>query len=253
MGTIVKFTLTLFFGFQSLVLPCQKADQFNSRFKVAVVGLEELDLKTGDLVLFQSSVYEGVLVEIGTLSNITHLAMVVKDPESSELWLTHSTDNEYFGARHDVINEASPRGGVIITHLEHSFFYMKERPEGFYKNIWIYPLNEDLVKRPDANEVIGFYEKNKHYKFETSLLRYFLTQFDLFLFGRDLFSLPRNDKSYCADYLAQLFKELGFPIENNQKPNDYTPGDICYMIAPLYHAPIHFTFVNGAYRFSREK
>jgi len=45
-----------------------------------------------------------------------------------------------------------------------------------------------------------------------------------------------------------MLTAFGFPVEQNQQPNEYTPADICYIISPLYHTPRLFTFLDGAYR-----
>lgn len=248
MDTILKCILTLYFGFQILVLPCQEPVPNISGFTESVTGLEELGLNTGDLLFFQSREFPGFLVQIASISNFTHVAMVVKDPDNGELWLTHSTDNDYRGFSFPARNENKSRDGVIMTRLQSSFFSTNDLRAGFYRKIWVYQLNEDLVKRPDAHKVIAFYEKNKHHQFETSLWRYFLCISDLYLLGKDFFSTKVGDKRFCSEYIFNLMTELAFPIDKNQQPNEHTPADICYLINPLYHSSRLFIFRDGAFR-----
>ncbi len=225
-----------------------KTEKLNGGLTEAVSGLETLDLETGDLLFFQNRVYQGVLVNLGTLSHITHVAMVVKDPVDGSLWLTHATDNTYNGTGIPVRNENKPRDGVIMTRLQSSFIYTTEKPTGFYKKIWVYQLDENRFKRPSAEQVMAFYEKNKHRRFETSSLRLFFSAYDLYLLGTDVIAYEENDNRICSEYVHELLTELQFPVEQNQQPNEYTPGDICYMITPLYQIPKLFTFRDGAFR-----
>jgi len=245
---IIKFSFLVYLSVQTLILSGQTPEQLNAEIKEVVIGLEDLDLQTGDLIFFQNRIIEGVLINIGTLSHLTHVAMVVKDPEDGSLWLTHATDNSYNGTGVPVRNEAKPRNGVIMTRLQSSFISTNDQPTGFYKKIWIYRLNEKRVKRPASDKVTDYYEKNKHLKFETNYLRFLFPAYDLYFFGKDLIAFEENDKRICSEYVHQLMIELGFPVEKNQQSNEYTPGDICYMITPIYRAPKLFTFRDGAYR-----
>ncbi len=248
MKAFLKYTFAVYLVFHTLVLPGLPQGNIDPGIKEAVVGLEELDLKTGDLLFFQNRVFEGVLVHLGTLSQITHVAMVVKDPKDGSLWLTHATDNTYNGSGVPVRNESKPRGGVIMTRLQSSFLSTSKEPFGFYKKIWVYQLNEDQVGRPSTERVTEFYEKNKHRSFETSVLRFFFSAYDMYIFGKDVIAYPENENRICSEYLHELLVEFQFPVEQNQQGNEYTPGDICYLITPLYHAPKLFTFRDGAYR-----
>lgn len=248
MNDIFKYTFAVYLVLQTLVLQGAHSGNVDPAINEAVVGLEELDLQTGDLLFFQNRVFEGVLVHIGTLSQLTHVAMVVKDPVDGTLWLTHATDNTYNGTGIPVRNEPKPRDGVIMTKLKSSFITTMKEPEGFYKKIWVYQLDENKVKRPDPEKINAFYEKNKHHRFETSSLRFFFSAYDLNLFGKDLIAFEENDNRICSEYIHELLTEFHFPVEHNQESHEYTPGDICYLITPLYHAPKLFTFREGAYR-----
>lgn len=249
MNILIEFSLVIIMGFYPVLASAQPTPvQLNNGPKEAVIGLEELDLETGDLLFFQNKIFQGVLVNLGTLSHITHVAMVVKDPVDGSLWLTHATDNNYNGTGIPVRNENKPRDGVIMTRIKSSFICTPEKPTGFYKKIWVYKMDENRFKRPAAEQVIAFYEKNKHRRFETSSLRFFFSAYDLILLGTDMIAYEENDNRICSEYVHELLTELQFPVEQNQQPNEYTPGDICYMITPLYQIPQLFTFRDGAYR-----
>jgi len=248
MKAILTLSITVCLGFQTLFLSAQHPGEFNAVSRGAVVGLDALDLKTGDLMFFQNTVIEGVIINLGTLSHLTHVAMVVKDPVDGSLWLTHATDNSYDdGVRIAARNESEPRDGVIMTRLQSCFQSKNEGESGFYKKIWVFKLNESLIKRPSSEEVLAFYEKNKHHRFETSELRFLFSAYDLNIFGKDWISFRKNENRICSEYVHQLLTELEFPVEQNQEHNEYTPGDICYIISPLYHQPALFTYREGAY------
>lgn len=211
-----------------------------------VEDLDSLNLKTGDILFFQSIVFESIMVQIGTMSPFTHSAMVVNDSDGT-LWLVHATGNDYKGKGASVRYEDKPRAGVILTRIEDSFLSTNKRKTGFYKRIWIRKLIEPRVKRPSTEDILNLYEKYKHIPFETSNYRFLLTAFDLRLFDKDLLSIEANKPIMCSEFIFKIMRELDFPISSKQAPNEHTPKDINRLIKHLYEQPLIYKFKNGMY------
>ncbi|RLD86571.1 MAG: hypothetical protein DRJ07_00425 [Bacteroidetes bacterium] len=218
----------------------------NHQFRL-VADLDSLDLKTGDILFFQSTVFDGIMVQIGTFSPYTHSAMVILDPNGT-LWLAHATGNDYKGKGAPVRYEDQPRAGVILTRIEDSFLSTNKRKTGFYEKIWIRKLNESKMKRPSTEDILHLYEKYKYLPFETSNFRFILTALDLRLFGKDLFSIAANKSIMCSEFLFKVLSELDFPINSKQTPNEHTPKDIYRLISHLYEQPLIYVFKNGMYQ-----
>ena len=219
----------------------------NSQFKTGLVNdLDNLDIETGDLVLFQSKTFNGIVTQIGTLSPYTHCAIVIKNPDGS-IWITHSTDNDYNGNRIPIIHESGGRPGIILTKLEDMFLSINGAKSGFYHHIWIRKFDESWAERPKREDILEYYENHKSFPFTKSALRFTLSAFDLKLFGYDLLSLPDDETYFCSEYVHKLLKELGYPIDKKQKDNEYTPKDI-RNLEPYYDMkPVVFQFKDGMY------
>lgn len=212
-----------------------------------VEDIDRLGLETGDLMLFQSKTFNGIMTQIGTMSPYTHCALVIRNPDGS-LWLTHSTDNDYYGNRIPVINELQGRPGVILTRLEDLFVSTDGGETGFYKTIRIRKFDDTWTERPDRKMLLELYEKYKKHKFTKSKLRFVLAALDFDLLGKDILSLPDDDTYFCSEYVHHLLIEAGYPVKNDQMGNEYTPRDI-RNLEPYYDSkPVVFKFENGMYR-----
>lgn len=234
-----------------LLLSAMLSGQNNKRIPVFMSGLvgdiDRLGLETGDLMLFQSKTFNGIMTQIGTLSPYTHCALVIRNPDGS-LWLTHSTDNDYYGNRIPVINELQGRPGVILTRLEDIFVSTDGGETGFYKTIRIRKFDDTWTERPDRKMLLELYEKYKKHKFTKSKLRFVLAALDFDLLGKDILSLPDDDTYFCSEYVHNLLIEAGYPVKNDQMGNEYTPWDIINL-EPYYDSkPVVFEFENGMYR-----
>jgi hypothetical protein len=229
------------------ILNAQDKKNFEKAVFGLVKGLEDLDLKTGDLVLFQSLTRDGIFTQIGTLSPYTHCALIIKNPDGS-LWITHSTDNLYAGERIPVINEEQGRSGVILTKMENSFLSDDNCKSGFYKHIWIRKFDESWAERPSREKLLGLYEKHKKYPFTISKIPFIFSAIDFSILGYDLLSIPDDESFFCSEYIHHILIEAGYAITDDQAKNEYTPKDI-RDLEPYYDAkPIVFIFENGIYR-----
>ena len=58
MNVLITYCLVIFMGFYPVLISAQPTtEKLNNGLKEAVIGLEELDLETGDLLFFQNKVY----------------------------------------------------------------------------------------------------------------------------------------------------------------------------------------------------
>lgn len=200
------------------------------------VLIDSLNVQTGDMVLFKSKHLASRLTQFGTFSPFSHCGMVVRD-ETDHLWITHATDNIYEDYRLPVKEEQSPRGGVILTRLEDSFFQ-----NGYYRKIFIYKLDDIHFKRPTKEQVLHIYEKYKHFPFEESPVRFTFASFDVALFGYDLLSFPEHEQIFCSEYQVHMLSELGLLTELTEAPNEYTPKDISNLVFYQYYTPTVFRY-----------
>ena len=211
-----------------------------------VKGLETLDLKTGDIALFQSLTFDGIMTQIGTFSPFTHSAIIIKNPDGT-LWLTHATDNDYNGDRIKVIGEDKGRPGVILTKMEDSFLSKDNGRSGFYRRIWIRRFDETWSKRPERDTLLKLYKKYKKNPFTTTKYPFILAALDFSLFGKDLLSLPDDATFICSEYVHRILRETGVPVSCYQKENEYTPKDIRNLEPYCNGKSIVFKFENGMY------
>ncbi|MBK7093778.1 MAG: hypothetical protein IPH57_01435 [Saprospiraceae bacterium] len=241
----------LFISAFTLLLSTVLAGQHDKNIPEFASGLVEdidwLDLETGDLLLFQSKTFNGIMTQIGTVSPYTHCALVIRNPDGS-LWLTHSTDNDYYGHKIPVINEPKGRSGIILTKLTDLFISTDGRETGFYKHIWIRKFDESWAERPSREKLLALYEKHKKYPFTKSKIPFIFSAIDFSILGYDLLSIPDDESFFCSEYLHHILKEAGYAITDDQAKNEYTPKDI-RDLEPYYDAKtIVFIFENGMYR-----
>ena len=249
----MKIKASIFFYFITVfsLFPSFVSSQNDTSSIAFISGLldnpESLGLETGDLLLFQSKTFNGIMTQIGTLSPYTHCAIVIKNNDGT-LWLTHSTDNDYHGHRIPVINEPNGRSGVVLTKLEDLFVSTDGGKTGFYTHIWIRKFDETWIKRPSEQLLLALYEKHRKSPFTKSKLRFILAALDFKLFEKDLLSLKNDETYFCSEYIHLLLEEAGIPITVDQKGNEYTPKDI-RNLEPYYDSnPIVYKFENGIYR-----
>ncbi len=236
------FKMWLVFGFIScLTVPAilgqgmiRNAPDDKDRFHSLLI--DSLHIETGDMVLFKSIHLASRLTQFGTFSPFSHCGMIMRDDEDN-LWITHATDNEYEGYQLQVKNEKTPRGGVIMTRLEDSFFQ-----NGYYPRIFIYKLDDKAYKRPTYEEVYALYQRYKEYKFEISPIRFILASFDLDVFDVDLLSLPDHPKIFCSEYQIYLLTDLGLLTDPLEAPNEYTPKDISNLVFYRGCNPVVFNY-----------
>lgn len=246
MNIVFRQVLILLLLIQASYMAGQNSsDSLKHQFGL-VNGLDTLGINTGDIVLFQSTTFDGTMTQIGTFSPFTHTAMVIKDQDGS-LWITHATDNVYDGVGIPVKYEEQSRGGVILTRLKDSFLTITGGKKGFYKRIWILKMDDSKMTRPTPDNVLKKYFANKENPFESSKWRFILTAIDLRISGKDLISLPDTEKVMCSEYIFILMHELAYPIKNKQAPNEYTPKNIKSLIKAYYHEPLEFNFKDGSY------
>lgn len=212
-----------------------------------VDGLKDLDLKTGDLVMFQSKVFLGKLIQLGTLSPYTHCALIIKNPDST-YYLVHATENDYNGYRIPVIGEDHGRPGVILTKLEDLFISIDNLKSGFYKHIRIIKMNDKKFNRPDRDTLLSLYQKYKKYRFPHEKSTFVYSSLDLNLFGKDLLSKNTENTFICSGLAADLLFNTKVIDEINEIRNEYTPMNIRRMKPYLDAKPIIFKFRDGKYR-----
>jgi len=246
---MIRFFRQLFlllFLFQvNAIFALNSTDSLKHQFGL-VDKLDTMELNTGDIVLFQSTSFEGKMTQIGTFSPFTHTAMILKEQDGS-IWITHATDNLYDGVGIQVKYEQKSRGGVILTRLKDSFLSITGGKKGFYKRIWIFRMDESKMQRPARDAFLKSYFLHKKDVFETSKWRFILSAFDLRIAGKDLFSLPDTEKVMCSEYIFILMKELNLPMSSKQLPNEITPKNIRREIKAYYHEPLQFDFSGGRY------
>jgi hypothetical protein len=248
----ILFTIS----FCSLLLSCktpalhQKGESKKVLFGL-VDDLDSLDLKTGDLAMFQSLTTNGILTQIGTIAPYTHCAIVIKN-EDGQLLLLHTTDNDFAGERMPVLGETEARNGVILTKFQNSFISTNSGKSGFYRRVWILPFDDSWATRPTNKDLFEMYEKNKKYPFTKSKVPFIFSAFDLSLFGHDFLSIPDDHTMFCSEFVHQILKELKIPVTDDQKGNEYTPKDIRNLEPYQTATPIIFKFKNGRYRFKNE-
>lgn len=239
--------IVLWIIFQSGVAITAQNSDASLRYRFGLVEhLDTLDLKTGDIFLFQSMTFNGRMIQLGSCAPFTHVAMVIKNPDGT-YWITHSTDNEFYGTGIPVLFEEEWRSGVILTRLEDSFISTDAAKTGFYKTIWLCRFNEK-TERPDRDSILKIYDEHKHFPFEKSKIRFALAAFDLKLFGFDLLQLPSNNAMFCSEYFTIILDRLGIRTGAEQSPDELTPTDVRNFI-PYRDSPlIPFKFIDGKYR-----
>lgn len=225
--------------------------QGESQKKLFVTGLVEdldkLDLMTGDLLLFQSKTFNGIMTQIGTLSPYTHCGIVIKNQDGS-LFLLHCTDNDYYGNRIPLIDEDKGRSGIILTRLEDLFISTDGCKTGFYKHIWIRKFDDGWTKRPSAKKLMDLYKKTKKNSFTKSKPRFILAAFDFYIWGKDILSVSDDSTFFCSEFIHSLLLQCGIPVTDDQAINEYTPEDILYLEPYHDSKPVVFKFKNGLYR-----
>ena len=240
-------SIIFYLGFSSCKTPVlpNKAESPKLLFSL-VDSLEYLDLKTGDLMMFQSLTRDGIFTQIGTLSPYTHCALMIRNPDSS-LWLLHATDNNFAGERMPVLFEEKSRNGVIMTTIQDPFISVNNGKSGFYKHIRVLRFDESWSERPSREVMLELYEKNKKHPFTSLNFPFFLSAFDLTFFGYDLISMPDDDSFFCSEFVYHILTEADIPIARDQKSNEYTPKDIRNLEPYETAIPIIFKFKNGKY------
>ncbi len=198
--------------------------------------IDTLNVQTGDMVLFKSKHLASRLTQFGTFSPFSHCGMVIRD-EMDNLWITHATDNVYEDYQIPVKEEQAPRGGVILTRLEDSFFQ-----NGYYRKIFFYKFDDIHFPRPTKEKVLQIYEKYKNYPFEESPLRFTFASLDLALFDYDLLSLPEHEQIFCSEYQVHMLSELGLLTDLMEAPNEYTPKDISNLVFYQHFTPTVFRY-----------
>ncbi len=215
--------------------------------KTALVeNLDSLGLKTGDMAFFQSTTFNGNMIQFGTLAPFTHSAMIVVT-DNGDILLTHATNNDYDGYLIPVIGEKVSRSGVILTKLEDLFLSTDGGKTGFYKHIWIRKLKTTKIKRPIASTVLHLYSKYKNHPFESSNFNFILSAFDFRIRKKDLLKSPKDENFMCSEYISHLFFDLAFPINPKEAPRETTPVDIYNLLGDYYDPPIVFGFNGGLY------
>lgn len=245
-----KIYIIILFNLFSLFLIGQELTDLKPNQTGLVEGLNDLDLHTGDLVMFQSKVFLGKLIQLGTLSPYTHCALIIKNPDSS-LYLLHATENDYNGFRIPVIGEDQGRSGVILTKLEDLFISVDDLKSGFYKHIRIIKLNDEKFNRPDRDTLLSLYQKYKSYKFPHDKSTFIYSSIDLNLFGKDLLSKKSENSFICSGLAADLLFNTKVIGEINEIRNEYTPMNIRRMEPYLDAEPIIFKFREGKYRIKK--
>lgn len=211
-----------------------------------VDSLEYLDLKTGDLAMFQSLTDNGILTQIGTLAPYTHCAIIIKN-EDGQLLLLHTTDNDFAGERIPVLGETETRNGVILTKFQNSFISTNSGKSGFYRRVWILPFDDSWAARPTNKELFEMYKKTKRYPFTKSKIPFIFSVFDLSLVGHDFLSIPDDHTMFYSEFVHLILKVLKIPVTYDQKGNEYTPKDIRNLEPYQKATPIIFKFKNGKY------
>jgi len=219
--------------------------------KRLVLDLDSFNLQTGDLIFFQSKGFESTMIQWGTLSNISHVAFVIKG-EDGTIQLTHATNNDYAGYRVPVLGEELARNGVIYTRLDDFFISEDGGKTGSYKHIWICKMDETLMERPQVDQVMGIYTTYKHLPFETSYLRFILTAMDLSIMGKDILRINPDQKIMCSEYVCMIFNELGFPVSFEQEPHETSPKDIYDETGFMYNLVGTYEYQNGQYVLVKE-
>lgn len=221
----------------------QKAESKKVLFGL-VEDLDSLNLKTADLLMFQSLTRDGIFTQIGTLSPYTHCALVIRNPESS-LWLLHATDNNFAVERMLVLFVEKSRNGVIITTIQNPFISVDNGKSGFYKHIRVLRFDQSWSERPSREVMLGLYEKYKKHPFTASKVPFILSAFDLTIFDHDMISIPDDDSFFCSEFVHHILTKADFPIDRGQKSNEYTPNDIRNLEPYETAIPIIFKFKNG--------
>jgi hypothetical protein len=247
-----KLYIIIVFNLISCFLISQKLTDLDSSQIGLVEGLKDLDLQTGDLVMFQSKVFLGKLIQLGTLSPYTHCALIIKNPDSS-LYLLHATENDYNGFRIPVIGEDHGRPGVILTKLEDLFLSIDSLKSGYYKHIRIIKMNDRKRNRPIRDTLLSLYQKYKNYKFPHDKTTFVFSSLDLNLFGKDLLSKKSENSFICSGLAADLLYNSKVIDEINEIRNEYTPMNIRRMEPYLDAEPIIFKFKDGKYRITYKR
>lgn len=242
-----KIYILILFNICSFFLIGQELKDLNTDQKGLVEGLKDLDLHTGDLVMFQSKVFLGKLIQLGTMSPYTHCALIIKNPDSS-LYLVHATENDYNGFRIPVIGEQHGRSGVILTKLEDLFISIDSLKSGYYKHIRVIKMNDRKFKRPIRDTLLSLYQKYKSYKFPHDKSTFVYSSLDLNLCGKDLLSKKSENSFICSGLAADLLYNTKVIDEINEIRNEYTPMNIRRMPPYLDSKPVIFKFKDGKYR-----
>jgi hypothetical protein len=250
MQKINKIYIIIIFNFISILLFGQNLPDLSFEQRGLIEGLEKLDLKTGDLAMFQSKTFNGVMTQIGTLSPYTHCALILKNQDGS-LYLLHATENDYEGYRIPIIGEKGGRPGVILTRLEDMFLSVDNYKSGFYKHIRIIRFDDKKFTRPKIDSLFSLYEKYKNCKFPLDKMTFIYSSFDLNIFGKDLISKKSENSYICSGLVAELLFQTHVLEKIDKNRNEYTPMNIRRMEPYLDAEPIIFKFRDGKYRINK--
>lgn len=169
-------------------------------------------IRTGDIIAFSGKTYVDEIIKLGTRSNISHVAIVLK---SSDL-----TNNKYLECDVNQITEAHP--SVVINCL-------KNRIENCDEAIWWLPLKESIRANMKIEKYYDFILRQQGKQFDMpQAIKSAIDIFDRFpfrLFKRLTYNIQDISKIFCSELTAAALEES--EAITNINASEVTPIDMC--------------------------
>ena len=189
--------------------------------------MEQLDLKTGDLILFDSN-NSGILkifdwiIKTATRSDYNHIGMVLKDPTfiDENLKGLYLYESSWEGEPDPA--DGKIKLGVQITPLEEAF---KNNPGNAYLRRIIAPTENEYTRVFAESNIIDVYKKTNAKPYDLNPVDWIEAFFRIdptFKFGKD-------KRFFCSALVGYIYQQLGILQKNTDwsilRPSDFSLED----------------------------
>ena len=168
--------------------------------------------QTGDILLYTSRCWYSYLIEICGWSKFSHVSIIVKDPETKELYIFESGSEN----TNDVIKDKKIFG-VQLVKLEEALKYYNNQSYGY-----VYWIKNNC----ERNE--NFYDKMNSIIKNTDGTPYDLDPKDWIAARFNIGLIPRQSvRFFCSALVAYVFCNLGF-LDSNVDWSIISPREYSY-------------------------
>ena len=166
-------------------------------------------LDTGDIVLFSGGGFTSNLIKFGTLSEWSHIGLVLKLPEHDLILLWESTTL----SKTKDIRTGKLHSGVQLVSL-------RDRISNYKGDVAIRLLQGANLSQEALKRLMELRIQLRGKPYEQSKLELFKSAWDGF-FGRNKENLS---SVFCSEQVAEAYQALGL-VSEDKPSNEYTPSD----------------------------